>query len=282
MFRFAPSPNGFLHLGHAYSALLNQRLAIRDAGRLLLRLEDIDGARCTPALARAIEEDLTWLGVTWSPPVLRQSERMPLYRAALGELAARELAYPCFCTRGDIARSTGGDWPRDPDGSPLYPGTCRGLGEPERRYRIVAGEPAAWRLDLARATTAIAAAVTWDECGESSDATTIGAEPERWGDVLLARKDIGTSYHLAVVVDDAAQGITDVVRGVDLFASTSVHRMLQGLLGLPAPRYHHHRLICDETGAKLAKSAQSLSLRAMRERGLTAASIRERLGLRDT
>ena len=283
VFRFAPSPNGHLHLGHALSALMNFEMARAAGGRFLLRIEDIDAARCRPDYEQAIYDDLTWLGITWEQPVRRQSAHFDDYRAALARLDAFGLVYPSFESRGEIARlvaarDTHAPWPRDPDGAPLYPGVARALSPAERRQRMETGVPYALRLDMA-AATARTGALTWTESGHDSEAGLVAAAPQAWGDVVLARKDMPTSYHLAVVVDDARQGVTDVVRGQDLFWSTSVHRVLQALFGLPAPTYHHHRLILDAEGKKLSKSTRATALRSLRERGATAADIRRMVGL---
>lgn len=278
IFRFAPSPNGYLHLGHALSALLNAEGAKAAAGRLLLRIEDIDEARCRPEYKAAIYEDLTWLGIAWERPVRRQSEHYGDYRAALARLDAMGLTYRSYETRSEIGRAAAG---YDPDGAPLYPGRLNTIiGADERRRRNDAGEPYALRLDMA-AAVARTGALTWEEtgAGPSGETGSIAADPTAWGDVILARKETPTSYHLAVVVDDAAQGVTDVVRGRDLFPATSVHRLLQVLLGLPAPRYHHHRLILDAEGVKLSKSTSATGLRELRARGATAADIRKAVGL---
>jgi glutamyl-Q tRNA(Asp) synthetase len=265
VFRFAPSPNGLLHLGHAYSALLNADLAQAAGGRLLLRIEDIDATRCRPEYEQAIYDDLRWLGVTWEQPVRRQSEHYDDYRAALAKLDALGLIYPSFESRAEIARMAAG---QDPDGAPLYSGAGKTLSAAERRRRIDAGEPYALRLDM-NAAIARVGPLHWDESG-----TAVAADPKAWGDVVLARKETPTSYHLSVVVDDAAQGVTDIVRGQDLYHATSVHRLLQALLGLPAPRYRHHRLILDADGRKLSKSTQATGLRELRERGKTPVDIR--------
>lgn len=289
VFRFAPSPNGYLHLGHALSALLNAEMARAAGGRLLLRIEDIDATRCRPEYEAAIYEDLTWLGITWETPVRRQSEHYDDYRGALAKLQAMGLVYPSFESRAEIAalvaaRETQSaftsPWPRDPDGAPLYPGTAKAMPAAERTRRIASGAPYALRLDMA-AALAHAGALTWQETGggPAGETGTIAANPAVWGDVVLARKDTPTSYHLAVVTDDAAQGVTDVVRGCDLFHATAVHRLLQTLLGLPAPRYHHHRLILDDAGGKLSKSTQATALRELRAQGVTPADIRRRVGL---
>jgi glutamyl-Q tRNA(Asp) synthetase len=283
VFRFAPSPNGHLHLGHALSALNNFDLARAAGGRFLLRIEDIDAARCRPDYEQAIYDDLAWLGITWEEPVRRQSAHFDDYRAALARLDALGLVYPSFESRGEIARlvaerETHAPWPRDPDGAPLYPGDALSLAPAERRRRMETGVPYALRLDMA-AAIARTGALTWSETGTDSRPGSVTAAPQMWGDVVLARKDMPTSYHLAVVVDDARQGVTHVVRGRDLFWSTSVHCVLQALLGLPAPNYHHHRLILDAEGKKLSKSTRATALRALRESGATAADIRRMVGL---
>lgn len=290
-FRFAPSPNGELHLGHAYSALLNRRLAHEAGGlaheaggRLLVRMEDIDPERCRPEFEAGIMRDLAWLGILPDEPVRRQSEHPGAYRNALDELRRMGLVYPAFLTRGEIrkvaeaqAAATGRSILRDPDGAPLYPGTDRALPESERAARIAAGAPFAWRLDMGRAIER-AGALAFEETG-SGMPEIVKADPAAWGDVVVARADVPTSYHLAVVVDDALQGITDVVRGRDLFAATAVHRVLQALLGLPAPRYHHHALILDEDGRKLSKSADDVSLASLRDAGWSPAEVARRVGL---
>ena len=284
VFRFAPSPNGYLHLGHALSALINADMARAAGGRLLLRIEDIDTARCRPEYEAAIDEDLAWLGLAWERPVRRQSAHYGDYREALAKLDAMGLIYPSFESRAEIAmmvagRDAKGPWPRDPDGVPLYPGSAKTLSPAERKRRMAA-EPYALRLDMA-AALARTGALTWQEtgAGPGGETGTVAADPAHWGDVILARKDTPTSYHLAVVVDDAGQGVTDVVRGLDLFHSTSVHRLLQALLGLPAPRYHHHRLILDADGKKLSKSTAATALRELRGAGASPADIRRRVGL---
>ncbi|MET0922758.1 MAG: tRNA glutamyl-Q(34) synthetase GluQRS, partial [Xanthobacteraceae bacterium] len=236
VFRFAPSPNGPLHLGHALSALINAEMARAAGGRLLLRIEDIDAARCRPEYEQAIYRDLAWLGIGWEQPVRRQSEHFDDYRAALGKLDALGLVYPSFESRGEIARlvaerERSGPWPRDPDGAPLYPGNASSYSAVERRRRRERGEPYALRLDLA-AAMARAGPLAWIEtgAGPGGETGTVAAAPQMWGDVVLARKEMPTSYHLAVVVDDARQGITQVVRGRDLFFATSIHCLLQALL----------------------------------------------------
>ena len=350
VFRFAPSPNGYLHLGHALSALINADMAAAAGGRLLLRIEDIDAARCRPEYEAAIYEDLAWLGIKWEKPVRRQSAHHDHYRAALARLDAMGLVYPSFESRAEIAmmvagREARGPWPRDPDGAPLYPGAAKSLSQAERQRRM-ASEPYALRLDMVAAierlssfTSPLAGEslpsgpdprvvrrrvsggereggqrqnqnedtplpipppppppppqegrqesaarsfdLTWSESGASPDGQTgiIRADPAAWGDVVLARKDAPASYHLAVVVDDAAQAVTEVVRGRDLFHATGVHRLLQALLGLPTPRYHHHRLILDAEGKKLSKSTAATALRELRAAGTSAAEIRGLVGL---
>lgn len=285
--RFAPSPNGKLHLGHARSALLNREIADRLAGRLLLRIEDIDTARCTPAFEAGILRDLEWLGLDWEAPVRRQSEHVPEYARLLDRLIADDLVYPAFMSRGE-ARAwiadrelRGESWPRDPDGVPLYPGADKRLGARERRRRIAAGEPFAWRLDTELALAGLDRDLAWTEFEDA----TLGAKrreaarPQRWGDVILARKDIPTSYHLSVVADDALQGISHVVRGMDLFAATGVHRLLQELLGLPEPAYFHHELILGPDGRKLSKSFHDTGIEALREAGSTPGDVRRMAGL---
>lgn len=278
--RFAPSPNGYLHVGHAYSALFNARLARELGGRLLLRIEDIDPVRSRPEFIAAIYEDLSWLGLEWDEPVRRQSEHLSDYALALERLAARGLVYPCFCSRADIAAAVGGraDWPRDPDGAPFYPGSCKQLSDQDKKRRLASGQHAALRLDVQAAISQAQDRIGWCEFFEGAEPRDVNAEPSLWGDVVVGRKDVPASYHLAVVVDDALQGVTDVARGMDLFNATSLHRLLQTLLDLPAPRYRHHRLIEDDAGRKLAKSAASTPLRTLRAEGVTARQVQERLG----
>jgi glutamyl-Q tRNA(Asp) synthetase len=278
VFRFAPSPNGYLHLGHALSALLNADMAKAAGGRLLLRIEDIDETRCRPEYEAAIYEDLAWLGVAREEPVRRQSEHYDDYRAALAGLEAMGLIYRAYESRAEIARAAAG---HDPDGAPLYPGRHNTMIDAaERQRRADAGEPFALRLDTVAALARVGPP-TWTETGTglSGETGAIAANPAAWGDVILARKDTPTSYHLAVVVDDAAQNVTDVVRGRDLFHSTSVHRLLQALLDLPAPRYHHHRLILDADGRKLSKSTRATALHELRAQGATPSTIRKLVGL---
>ncbi len=285
VFRFAPSPNGYLHLGHACSALLNSDAARRSGGRLLLRIEDIDPARCRPEFEAAVYQDLAWLGMTWETPVRRQSEHFADYRAALEKLKAMGLVYPAFESRAEIARLVAereaqAPWPRDPDGTPLYPGAAKSLPPDERARLLDSDTPYALRLDMAAARARVPD-LGWTEHGEGPDGESgaVAARPQAWGDVILARKETPTSYHLSVVVDDALQGVTEVVRGVDLFWSTSVHRLLQHLLGLPQPVWRHHRLVRDGEGRKLSKSSGAAALRELREHGATPAEIRRRVGL---
>jgi len=285
VFRFAPSPNGYLHLGHACSALLNFDLARRAGGRFLLRIEDIDATRCRPEFEAAIYEDLAWLGIGWETPVRRQSEHLSEYRSALEKLSAQGLVYPSFESRAEIAtlvtqREAEAPWPCDPDGAPLYPGAAKSLAPEERRRLIAQGAPYALRLDMAAACRGVKN-LAWIEHGEGPGGETgvVAARPEAWGDVILARKETPTSYHLSVAIDDALQGVTDVVRGRDLFWSTSVHRLLQHLLGLPQPSYRHHRLILDSSGQKLSKSTGATGLRELRGQGAMPADVRRLVGL---
>ncbi len=269
--RFAPSPSGYLHLGHAYSALFAWRLADQPNGRFLLRIEDIDGSRNKSEFEDAIYEDLDWLGITWNEPEMHQSKRTDVYRAALNHLEKMNLLYPCFCTRKDILaeiNSSAGAPHGHNDYGPIYPGICRAVAEPERTARIDAGTPYAMRLDIAKAIE-IAGDLTWHDRikGEQQ------VQSEHLGDVVLARKDIATSYHLAVTVDDAAQGITLVTRGEDLFDSTHVHRLLQALLGLDTPEWHHTPMLTDPAGKRLAKRDNALTLREMRKKGVSGDSI---------
>ncbi len=287
VFRFAPSPNGELHLGHALSALLNADMARQSGGRLLLRIEDIDLARCTPAFEQGIRDDLAWLGIAFEEPVRRQSDHFAAYEAALDRLRSMGLLYPAFMSRGDIRafiaahEADHGAWPRDPDGAPLYPGIDRSLSQAERLSRMESGEPYAWRLDMARALASLAKPLTWQETGlgPADETGTTSADPSAWGDVVLARKETPASYHLCVTVDDALQGITHVVRGRDLFHATSIHRLLQEVLGVREPVYHHHRLILGRDGRKLSKSLKDTSLASLRAAGTTADDIRRMVGL---
>ena len=285
VFRFAPSPNGYLHLGHALSALLNFDSARRAGGRFLLRIEDIDVTRCRPEFETAIYEDLAWLGIAWETPVRRQSEHLSEYRDAVEKLAAEGLVYPSFESRGEIARLVAqreveAPWPRDPDGTPLYSGAAKSLPAGQRARLVKSGALYALRLDIA-AARARAGDLAWLELGEGPDGETgrVAARPQAWGDVILARKEAPTSYHLSVVIDDARQGVTEVVRGEDLFWSTSVHRLLQQLLGLPRPVYRHHRLVRDGEGRKLSKSTLATGLRELRAAGAAPTDIRRGVGL---
>ena len=275
--RFAPSPSGYLHLGHAFAAIT----AFEAGERFVLRIEDIDTSRCRPEFETAITEDLAWLGLDWEQPVLRQSCRMAAYGEALEILKARGLLYPCFCTRQDIAEeiARSAEAPQGPDG-PQYPGTCRALAPDECARRIAAGRSYALRLDAAKAAV-MAGALFFDErgAGPRSESGRIAVDPLAFGDVVLARKETPTAYHLAVVVDDAFQGVTLVTRGHDLFAASHIQRVLQALLGLPAPAYAHHRLILDAQGKKFSKRDHAVTLRALREAGTTPKQIRGRLGL---
>lgn len=276
VFRFAPSPNGALHLGHAFSALTDFALCQTAGGRFLLRIEDIDPARSRVKYETAIYDDLRWLGISWQEPVRRQSEHMADYAAALAKLTAMGLVYPAFMTRAGIAQATADPvWPRDPDGTPLYPAIERDLDPAEAEAQIARGEPYTLRLRMAKAAGR-AGPLTWQE---DSEGRAIAAEPAAWGDVVIARKEVPTSYHLSVVVDDAMQGITHVVRGRDLYAATAVHVLLQRLLGLPTPRYFHHRLITDNAGRKLSKSDRDTALAVLRAAGRTPDDIRRMVGL---
>ena len=251
----------------------------------MLRIEDIDPARCRPEFETAIDEDLAWLGLSWEKPARRQSEHFACYRAALEKLAGLGLVYPAFESRAEVARLIAerekhAPWPRDPDGAPLYPGIARTLASEERTRLLQSGVPYALRLDMAAACARVGR-LNWVERGEGPEGETgtVAANPAAWGDVIIARKETPTSYHLAVVVDDALQSVTEVVRGQDLFWSTSVHRLLQTLLGLPQPVYRHHRLIRDAAGQKLSKSTDATGLRELRAAGVTPAEIRRRTGL---
>ncbi len=275
--RFAPSPTGRLHLGHAYAALFAWRRAREAGGRFLLRLEDIDLARCRPEYRDAIAADLAWLGIDWDGEVRVQSEHFAAYRRVLDGLAARGLAYPCFCTRADIAREivAAADAPHTPDGSPRYAGTCRLLPEAVRRERMAAGMPFALRLDMAAALSAVPLPLSFSERGEGR----LVCDPARFGDAVLARKDAPASYHLCVSYDDALQGVTLVTRGLDLRPSTNLQRLLQALMGWPEPCYAHHRLIADESGRRLAKRDRAVTLDALRRDGWTPAAVRRAVGL---
>ncbi len=266
--RFAPSPTGYLHLGHAFAAFNAWNRARAANGRFLLRLEDIDPGRCRKEYADAIQEDLAWLGLDWDGPVRVQSRQMADYRRVLDSLADRGLTYPCFCTRTDIAAAS--EASHGPDSAPLYPGTCRMLSAAERQDRIGAGERFAVRLDMASARRP---GLLFHEAGEGP----VTCHPERFGDVVLARKDAPASYHLCVTHDDAIQGVTLVTRGADLKAATDLHRLLQALMGWPTPVYAHHRLLTDDAGRRLAKRDKARTLRTMRSEGLAAQDVLERL-----
>lgn len=276
--RFAPSPTGPLHLGHAFSALTAHALAQKAGGRFLLRIEDIDQGRARPHWEAQIHDDLHWLGLDWPLPVMRQSERLPAYRDALDRLAARGLLYPCACSRADIRAALSapqeGAVAHGPDGL-IYPGTCRG------RPMAAAGPGDSLRLDMARAVASLGTLPGFDETGPmhpGRHAVDAGDLVAGVGDVVLARRDMGSSYHLSVVVDDAAQGITTVVRGADIFEATRIHVLLQALLDLPRPAYHHHDLIRDEAGKRLAKRDDARAIRHYREAGLSPAQVRALVG----
>ena len=283
--RFAPSPNGYLHLGHAYSALLNQRHAAELDGRLLLRLEDIDTTRCKPEYEAAIYRDLSWIGLEWEEPVRRQSDHFDAYADALRQLDAMGLIRRSVASRREIreaaarASAEGRLWPRDPDGAPLFGGDEAILDPAEIRRRLREA-PQALRLDTKAALARLGDAPRWLETG-AGHRQEIDADPLAWGDVVLARKETPTSYHLSVVVDDELQGVSHVVRGRDLLQATAIHRLLQELLRLPAPEYHHHRLILDESGRKLSKSAASTGLAELRKAGVTPENIRHLVALAD-
>ena len=277
-FRFAPSPNGYLHLGHAFSALVGYGMAKRLGGRFLLRIEDIDSGRSRGTFVDAIFEDLKWLGVVWEEPVLFQSDRFKSYERAVTELREKGLLYRCFATRAEIlGHAIGGN--TDPDGAPLYPGLHKGLTTEQVGARLARGERAAWRIDMEHALRQCGEGLSFTEIDEAGGLEQRWADPARWGDAVIVRKDVPASYHLAVVIDDAAQGVTHVIRGRDLLAATDLHRLLQALLGLPEPLYHHHRLINDTDGRKLSKSDGDVSLRALRARGVSTREVRQMVGL---
>ncbi len=278
--RFAPSPTGYLHLGHAFAALTAFDAARATGGRFLLRIEDLDTARARPEFERAISADLHWLGLAWETPVLHQSERAPAYGAAIAKLEAMGMVYPCFCTRkaisDEVARSI--EAPHGPEG-PLYPGTCRTL-TPEMRRARMTNEPYALRLNVEKAAAQVGM-LDFEEQGASPNGERgmIRCRPTLFGDIVLARKAMPAAYHLAVVVDDAFQGVTLVTRGNDLFAASHVQRLLQALLDLPTPAYAHHRLILDEAGRKFSKRDRAVTLRSLRADGLSTADIRNRIDL---
>lgn len=283
-FRFAPSPTGYLHIGHALSAIIGHQLARRYNGRFLVRIEDTDTGRARQNFVDAILEDLAWLGLDWEEPVVLQSRRLDLYRAHQDNLVATGLLYPCFATRKEIAAASCKEGPFDPDGAPIYPGLYKSLDASAAQARIASGEAYALRLDMDRAiaTARDKLSGSRDRLGYVAFAPDgaehyVDIEPSRWGDVVIVRKDTGTSYHLAGVIDDAQQGVTHVARGKDLEAATDIHRLLQVLLDLPAPIYHHHDLVLDEHGRKLSKSAGDTSLRVLREQGWSGAGVRRKL-----
>lgn len=273
--RFAPSPTGHLHKGHAWSALTAYENARQKGGKFLLRIEDIDFNRCKSTHSLQILEDLDWLGIEWEEPVRVQSEHIDQYSRAATELLERGLLYPCFCTRKDIQREieAAGQAPQGSEG-PLYPGTCKHIPSEERATRIESGEPHALRLNLDKAMAEINSPLTWTDTLHGPQE----ARPQILGDIVIVRKDVGTSYHLAVVFDDGLQQVTDIVRGVDLFDSTHIHCVLQKLLGLPTPTYHHHRLLTDENGNRLAKRDRSITLKSLRDAGITAKQLKTELG----
>jgi len=278
-FRFAPSPNGELHLGHAYSALLNLKMARDVEGKMLLRIEDIDTVRCTPELEKQMLEDLEWIGFEWDEEPIRQSARFDIYQEALDQLMDQELLYPTILSRSEIKKlvsEKGESWPRDPDGAPFYPGSERGLSADEQTAILGADTPYTLRLDMTKTLSKNTIELFWVE---DEDNTNITAKPENWGDVVLARKDTPASYHLSSVIDDADQNITHIVRGKDLYHATSVHTLLQALLDLPKPSYNHHDLILDSEGKKLSKSNKDTSLRQLREIHKNPAAIKEMIGM---
>lgn len=284
VFRFAPSPNGGLHLGHALSALLNHDLARLSGGRFLLRMEDIDQVRCKPEFEDAIYRDLEWLGLSWEQPVRRQSEHFDAYQEALDGLKSRGLVYPAFMTRGEIkahvddAESHNVHWPRDPDGSPHYPPFDRDRNDDDRNERIRRGDKHTWRLNMNRALAELKQPLTFKSFDD--DRIEIHpADPAKWGDVVLSRSDAPSSYHLSVTIDDSLQSVSHVVRGQDLLHATDIHRLLQVLLGLPEPVYHHHRLILGDDGRKLSKSLKDQSLTELRQKGFLRQDIRRLVGL---
>lgn len=287
VFRFAPSPNGELHLGHALSALTNEKMAASAGGRMLLRIEDIDVTRCNQEFEAGIVRDLAWLGVAYEQPVRRQSDHFAEYEAALERLKKDGLVYPAFMSRGEIRgaimehEASGKSWPRDPDGAPVYPGADKQMSPRERQRRIDAGAPFAWRLDTAAALARLDGPLSWREWTDETMSAVVEttADPLQWGDVVVARREIATSYHLSVVLDDALQGVTHVVRGKDLYFATSVHRLLQQVLGLPQPGYFHHRLVLGPDGRKLSKSQRDTGLAALREAGETPETVTAMLGL---
>ena len=287
VYRFAPSPNGELHLGHAFSALLNLKKARAANGRMLLRIEDIDTTRCTPALERQMLQDLEWIGFEWDETPRRQSEHFDEYRDALMKLESDALIYPSALSRREISQrvetfeKSGTPWPRDPDGAPFYPGEERKVPPAERPKISSTLGSRIIRLDMSMACATLSTPLTWHELGKgpNGETGTLTAKPENWGDVVLARRDTPTSYHLACTLDDASQGITHIVRGMDLFQATSIHRLLQAVLDLPAPEYFHHELVLKSDQRKLSKSKIDTSLKEMREAGYSKEQIRSAIGL---
>ncbi len=276
--RFAPSPTGFLHLGHAHSALLGHRTARAGNGRFLLRIEDIDRTRCKPEFEHAIFDDLHWLGLDWEEPVRRQSDHFPDYAAALARLEADGLLYPCFCSRKDIAAAASA--PHEGE-TVIYPGTCRGLDPILAAERKAAGAPYALRFDVAKAASRAGPLAFGEAEPNGSNLREIRAEPERLGDVVLGRRDTPASYHLCATLDDALQGVTLVIRGEDLRPATHIHRLLQAVLGLASPQYRHHVLLSNESGGRLSKRDGALALRALRDRGMNAKAVRAMAGFHD-
>ena len=281
--RFAPSPNGPLHLGHALSAFVGSDMAKKLGGRFLVRIEDIDVGRCRVEHVTGIFEDLNWLGLAWEEPVLFQSQHFDVYTKAAGWLESQGLLYPCFASRAEIAEAAT-DGKQDPEGAPIYPGLHKSLSKAEIEERMGRGERFALRLNMERALELAkerldGEPLTFMELDETGEPTIVEAKPERWGDTVILRKDVPASYHLAVVVDDARQGVSHVTRGQDLYAATDIHRLLQVLMGLPEPIYHHHRLLTGEDGQKLSKSGQNVDLASLRAQGVTPADVRTRVGL---
>jgi len=276
--RFAPTPSGYLHLGHAYSALIAWEVAKAGGGRFQLRIEDIDIGRCRPEFEQGIYDDLGWLGLHWDEPPFRQSDQMQGYADALDRLDRLGVLYPCFCTRRQIRAeiAEAGRAPHGPSGEALYPGICRSLDVDERLRRMQANQPYALRLDVDRALQ-LTGPLVWEDVRVGD----VPADAASLGDVVLARKDVPTSYHLAVTVDDTLQGVTLVTRGEDLFHATHIHRLLQALLGLPTPRYYHHNLIADSTGLRLAKRNRAITLRTLRQSGKQPADVWRLIGLPD-
>ena len=284
--RFAPSPNGYLHLGHAYSALLNQQVATQVDAELLLRIEDIDQTRARQEYVLAIYEDLKWLGLSWPEPVMHQSQRLAEYSEKLDWLIEEGLVYRAFLSRKEIKnyaaeynRNNSHDWPNDPDGAPLYPQMCKQQSQQVSDQRAEDGEAYTWRLDMQKAISYINGDLAWNEYDLDFNKTVIKADPSLWGDVILARRDTPTSYHLSVVLDDAPQGIDLIVRRMDLYHASSVHRLLQELFKLPEPNYMHHKLVLDTDGRKLSKSNRDTSLGSLRDdEGSSVADIKQKLG----